>query len=198
LIFFGSTLVLALLKRDGVADAAQRLAREGKWEEAIAILEDATRAAPTAERAAALGAILSQRGRYGEAADAFGEAQRLAPEDLTVLTARAMMLAQSKEEHEALHLVDAARARHPSEAALAYAAALALANMGRDVEAAEQLRQGEELERLCADEQKATGCGKALADTSREKLGGGASSPRAFPVGGDSGHAAEHRPSNEA
>jgi tetratricopeptide (TPR) repeat protein len=168
--------------RDPAVAEALRLEKQGDVDGAVERLRAAVAEAPTAERAGALGALLYRRERWGEAADAFGEAGRLDPQGPVYPVLQAMALYKGGHNEEALGAARAARAAAPHEAAYAAAEALALAGLGRADEAAEQLRQSDELAVVAERDQRVDWATRlSLGVACREALKA-AGSGRAFPV----------------
>jgi tetratricopeptide (TPR) repeat protein len=171
-VIFVGALVWVVLMRDSVADRAQRMARSGDFDGALAMMRRALDERPTAQRAAAMGAILSQAGRFAEAADAMARAEHLDPRKPTYSVGRVLMMARCGQAAAGLAHVERLRSESPQEGGLALAASMLLMELGRTDEAREQLRQGEELLNAFAMEQRVDPMTTSpLLKDLREKLG---------------------------
>lgn len=89
-----------------------------------------------------LGVLLATRGRYAEAAMRFSEALTHAPDYLEARLALADMLTATRRPAEALRHFDTVLDVRPSDAVATLGRAMALLGIGRQREAAEQLREG--------------------------------------------------------
>jgi len=170
--------VVMLSRRDGVVAQARALAKTGDDEGAIALLRKAIEQEPSAMRFGMLGMVLAKVQRYGEAEGAFARAEELEPGPEYAMH-RALMLGKLGRVDEALGQIEAMRGKWPQEGALALVAGTVLAEAGREQEAREQLRQGEELLRAFAQRVDIFTSG-ALLKNLRERLG--RSGERAFEV----------------
>jgi hypothetical protein len=141
-------------QRDRLVASAMRLAKAGQSAAAIELLRDAHAREPSDRRAAALAALYAKTGDHAEAAARFAEAYRLAPTRPVYVVGQVIALNVAGRNDEALAAVEAARAAYPAEAALFAAAAVVLQSLGRAEEAAERLRQAEELGRAAGDDRR--------------------------------------------
>ncbi|HEY7120669.1 MAG TPA: tetratricopeptide repeat protein [Tepidisphaeraceae bacterium] len=186
---FGGTFVVLLLvfglrgilAQDAAVNAAKRLAGTGQVDQAIELIRRAMDKEPTAIRAAGLGQILFDAGRWSEAADTFAVAQGLDPDAPLHAINRALAISKDGDPLTALEIVQEERGKAPQEAALALASAYLLSELDRDDEATEQHRQAVELGRIAGSAQRVDLVSHArLVKLCAEKLAG--ASVRGFPV----------------
>lgn len=137
--------VFVWLKRDSAVLRSYKIAREGRPEEALAMLREKMSQRPTALRAAAMGWILNNADRFAEASEAFALAESLQPTRVILSVERAVAMSKIGEGEGALAHLQKLEAGKPTEAGYVLAAAAVLDQLERPAEARQQFRRAENL-----------------------------------------------------
>jgi tetratricopeptide (TPR) repeat protein len=180
-VVFIAVVAWQILSQDSAIRAARGLEKSGKRAEAIATVRAALETSPSHARWSVLGALLSEQESWIESAAAFREASQLAPQLPIYVVHEALALSRLGRHEEAMKLIENAKQKFAFDSALVATEAILFAELGRDEEAGERMRQADEFSRVAPDQQRVDWLSRGkLLMLAREKVK--ASATRGFDV----------------